>query len=254
MSIADKLQDLVTAKEDMKTALIEKGVTPTGGLSTYADAVRSITDGVKLPVGTKFSYSTFTSAPFFDTSQYTDMKSMFDTCRSLTNVPQYNTSNVTDMSYMFANCTSLSVIPRFDTSNVTSMYGMFRRLEYAIGGTGVTIERIPLMDCGNVEIFQIFDNQSYSGIIYVDYIEGFKDLGKSITDDYIASANYKNVSFARCLTSAQSMVNVFNELYDLEENGRDLLTIHIHPSTRRDMTDEQIAIATRKGWCVIDNV
>ena len=41
-TIADKLQDLVMAKEDMKSALIEKGVTPTGGLSTYADAVREI--------------------------------------------------------------------------------------------------------------------------------------------------------------------------------------------------------------------
>lgn len=62
MSISDKLQDLVTAKEDMKTALVEKGVTPTGGLSTYADAVRSIVRGE----GLDFSVLGFTEKEYYD--------------------------------------------------------------------------------------------------------------------------------------------------------------------------------------------
>ena len=41
-NIADKLQDLVTAKADIKAAIESKGVTPTGGLSTYADAISQI--------------------------------------------------------------------------------------------------------------------------------------------------------------------------------------------------------------------
>ena len=42
MSIADKLQDLIDAKADMKSAIESKGVEVTGGLSTYADAIRDI--------------------------------------------------------------------------------------------------------------------------------------------------------------------------------------------------------------------
>lgn len=63
-SIADKLQDLVTAKADMKAALQEKGVTPTGGLSTYADAISKITDTldcevIYVPNGINFGIRTF---------------------------------------------------------------------------------------------------------------------------------------------------------------------------------------------------
>lgn len=62
MSIADKLQDLVTAKEDMKTALIEKGETPTGGLSTYAECIRRINGGE----GLDFSVLGFTEKEYYD--------------------------------------------------------------------------------------------------------------------------------------------------------------------------------------------
>lgn len=64
VSIADKLQDLIEAKADMKAALQEKGVTPTGGLSTYADAISKITDTldcevIYVPNGINFGIRTF---------------------------------------------------------------------------------------------------------------------------------------------------------------------------------------------------
>lgn len=251
MSLSDKLQELVIAKEDMKTALIGKGVTPTGGLSTYADAIRDIETGdiiieghLKLPNNTKFAYSEFTEAPVFDTSEYTDMSYMFEFCRSLTDVPQYNTSNVTDMSYMFSQCTSLSVIPKFNTSMVTNLVGIFRRSDYAIGGTGVAL-KIPLMDCGNVQHFEAFDHYSY-GYVKVDYAEGFKDLGKSITKDYIGAAAYKNVSFERAILNHDSKVNIINNLYNIASQNK-TLTLQMDVS---DLSDDEIAIATNKGWVI----
>ena len=65
----------------------------------------------------------------FDTSNVTDMYMMFYGCRNLTSldVSGFDTSNVTDMSEMFGDCydlTSLDV-SRFDTSNVTNMNAMF---------------------------------------------------------------------------------------------------------------------------------
>ena len=248
MSISEQLTALNDAKQDIKNALAEKGVTPTGGLSTYADAVREIeSGGASFPVGTKFAHSNFTEAPYFDTSEYTDMNYMFSWCRSLTNVPLLNTTNVTVMNYMFEECTSLSVIPKFDTSNVTEMYGMFRRSSFVIGGTGVAL-RIPLMDCGNVESFSPFDHNSY-GVVVVDYAEGFKDLGKSITKDYEAAASYKNVSFARAYLNRESVVNIFNNLYDIASQNK-TLTVQLNPHTKSFLSSEDIAIATKKGWMV----
>ena len=64
-----------------------------------------------------------------DTSNVTDMMSMFGSCTSLTSldVTHFDTSNVTNMGEMFRNCyelTSLDV-SHFDTSNVTDMDSMF---------------------------------------------------------------------------------------------------------------------------------
>lgn len=217
MTVAEQLIALNDAKQDIKNALVEKGVTPTGGLSTYADAVRGIISE-QFPPGIKFAHSDSTEVPYFDTSA------------------------VTDFSHMFAYCNRLQKIPQYDTSNATTMY------EMVISCTD--LEEIPLLDCSNVERFEIFGHYSYP-ILDISTLGGFRNLGKSITDDKsIAATAYYNVSFDRCFTTPQSMVNVFNELYDLEENGRDSLTIEINSTTIQNMTDEQIAIATTKGWNV----
>lgn len=65
----------------------------------------------------------------FDTSNVTDMGSMFNYCQYLTylDVSSFNTSNVTDMSNMFNTCSHLTYldVSSFNTYNVTNMYAMF---------------------------------------------------------------------------------------------------------------------------------
>ncbi len=65
----------------------------------------------------------------FDTSNVIYMNSMFSNCESLEllNVLDFDTSNVTDMSYMFYGCEKLLLldVSGFDTSNVTNMKRMF---------------------------------------------------------------------------------------------------------------------------------
>ena len=65
-----------------------------------------------------------------DTSEVTNMSSMFDSCYDLTNLDlrNFDTSKVTDMSDMFNGCSSLTSLDvnNFDTSNVTDMNGMFQ--------------------------------------------------------------------------------------------------------------------------------
>jgi hypothetical protein len=244
MSITDKLQDLVTAKEDMKTALVEKGVTPTGGLSTYADCIRNIDGGGVIPPDTKFAYSKFIEAPSFPASEYKDMDYMFYGCKNLTTLPtRLSTDNVTSMSYMFARCDSLTNIPQMSTSNVTNMNCMF---QYTTKGN--RIERIPFMDCGKVECFEMFGSYSYE-MVSVGYVEGFKDLGKSITKDYIAAAAYKNVSFERAYLSRESTVNIIDNLYDISTQNKSL-TFQLNNYTINLLTDEDKAAAVRKGWTI----
>ena len=65
----------------------------------------------------------------FNTSNVTNMRAMFSGCSSLTNLDlsSFNTSNVTGMSYMFSGCSSLATLDlsSFDTSNVTVIHCMF---------------------------------------------------------------------------------------------------------------------------------
>ncbi len=65
----------------------------------------------------------------FDTSNVTDMNGMFYHCSSLTSIDlsKFDTSQVTDMNVMFDNCSSLTSLDltNFDTSKVTGMNSMF---------------------------------------------------------------------------------------------------------------------------------
>ena len=104
------------------------GVTGTlqGGESTlkkYLDYVKSMYN--------VFSASTITYNElneifsYDDTSNVTDMSSMFYNCENLTSIPLLNTSKVTNMSHMFSSCTNLASIPLLNTSKVTNMFSMF---------------------------------------------------------------------------------------------------------------------------------
>ncbi len=79
-----------------------------------------------------FSFENLTTIKgleYLDTSEVTDMGSMFDNCSSLKeiDVSGFNTSKVTNMIEMFQHCESLQDLnlSGFDTSNVTHMSWMF---------------------------------------------------------------------------------------------------------------------------------
>ena len=69
----------------------------------------------------------------FDTSNVTDMSNMFNYCNGLTSldVSNFNTSSVTNMNSMFLNCIDLTSLDlsNFNTSNVTGMSYMFENCE-----------------------------------------------------------------------------------------------------------------------------
>ena len=152
MSIADKLTSLINTKQDIKSAISEKGVEVTGGMTTYADAIRRIETGggggggepgekdpIFVPNGLKFGYNSTNSnrPPDLDLPKiilawdYTDGSYMFARNKGLWSIKGINSiknslyTPLTNCSNMFAYCERLLSIPLFDTSNVTDMSGMF---------------------------------------------------------------------------------------------------------------------------------
>ena len=161
MSIADKLTSLINTKQDIKSAISEKGVEVTGGMTTYADAIRRIEtgggggDSFYVPVGLKFVYKyppksdtynipEFTLPKLILADGYTDGTYMFDGNMSLTNINGIYSSNspLIDCRYMFNNCSSLESISYLDSSNVTDLRYMFYNCH--------NLTTIPQMDTSKV--------------------------------------------------------------------------------------------------------
>lgn len=103
-----------------KTAYVN-GVKLTGTASGSSTIV--------LPAGTLFynsqQASNFDWLENADTSLYTDMRDMFNSCRAVSTIPALNTDNVTLMSSMFSGCLHLTSFSLSDTSKVTDMSSMF---------------------------------------------------------------------------------------------------------------------------------
>jgi len=106
-----------------------------------------------------------------DTSQTTDMSSMFYDCSSLVSLDlsSFNTSQVTNMGSMFYGCSSLESLDlsSFDTSQVTYMYYMFSRCsslrELDFGSSATT----------NVTYFSGIFNQVNENLVFY-----YKDITK----------------------------------------------------------------------------
>ena len=91
-----------------------------------------------------------------DTSQVSNMASMFEECSSLENVnlTNFNTSNVTNMYGLFNNCTALNNInvTNFNTSKVTNVSYMFNKCE-----------NIAKLDLSAFDLSKVTD---YSNLLY----------------------------------------------------------------------------------------
>lgn len=174
---------------------------------------------------------------------------MFTGCSSLIDPPQLNGTfgNLDRIDGMFQNCSSLVRGIELDTSNVKNADDMY---------SGCTsLKSLPLYDFGNLTwldyvLLPGFLYQCY----YIEDIGGFKDLGKSF--DYIEAEKYDldnfnlNLSHSPFITR-QSFLNIFNNLYDVGTHPTNLpFRIIIEDDCRSRLTNEDIAIATNKGWIV----
>lgn len=162
------------------------------------------------------------SVPEFNTLKVESMKSMFEGCISLTEVPQFNTSSVKDMERMFYGCSSLTTVPLLDTSNVTRMYCTFENC--------TSLEELPEWDVSNVT-----------------ELDAFRGCTK------LRRIPFKNIRDSMYLQQTaidkEGIIEVFNNL--LSPPLTNLERVVIKKALYDSLTEDELAIATDKGWSVL---
>ena len=213
----------------------------------------------------------------FNTLKCTNMSGLFSGCEKITNLDlsSFNTSNVTSTSYMFAYCYVLTELDlsSFNTSNVTGMSNMFyecRKLTNvnlkSFNTSNVTNMSNMFYRCYELDNLNLsnFDMSNITNISYMfkncfilKNLQSFKNLGKGYTQKTNNYSYYKlDLSDSKDLTH-DSLMDVINNLYDLNlsydvANGGTLYTqnLTLGSTNLAKLTNEEIAIATNKGWNV----
>lgn len=160
--------------------------------------------------------------PLVDTSNADNMTAMFSNCANLLQVPLLNTANVVHFDDMFYNCSSLTVVPQFNTANLYSANLMF-------GGCS-KLASLPLLDFTNAKELR----SMLLACSELTDLKGFTNLSVNL-----------DLSSSRKLT-AESILNVINQAKDLSETDNATLTLGTINIAK--LTEDQIAIASSKGW------
>ena len=215
----------------------------------------------------------------FNTTNVTNMHSMFFGCHNLTSLDlsNFDTSNVTDMSSMFYegyHLTSLD-LTNFDTSNVTSMEDMFNGCESltSLDLTNFDTSKVTQMGhmfrgCESLTSLDLtnFDTSKVTRLQYMFYDD------EKLTDLYINFDVRLNTYFETIFSLCFSLKNVVGKFegtkLDLYLSHSPLTpdsamvfinglatvtekrTLALSATTYDSLTNEQIAIATSKGWTV----
>lgn len=222
----------------------------------YCSALQELpllnTSNVNSMTGAFMNCSSLKSIPLLDTSNVTNFNQAFAYCKNLQEIPELNTSNATQTYAMFSDCTALARIPLLDTSKVENMSNMFSNC-YALEtipelntSNAVSVEsmfsmcpkinNLPLLDFTNVGNAANFLGYNWDTNMAITTLAGFHNLRI-------------NFDVSNCINlTAESLMNIINEALDLSVGGL-MCTLNLGSNVEK-LTEEQIAIATSKGWTI----
>lgn len=207
-----------------------------------------------------FQQSGIVTIPEFDFSKVTTMYATFYQCYNLESVPEIKTSSVTNFQQLFINCYALKNVALFDTSNANSFVSMFsgcyslktipqfntskaRFVNYMFQDC-VGLTDLPLLDFENVTQINAFFG--YYDITSLIRVGGFKNL-KIDWNDNTGLVKTPSINY-------DSIMNIINNLYDFRANGETTTkTIKFNSKSVSKLSDEDIAVATSKGWKITSN-
>lgn len=237
MSIADKLTLLINTKQDIKSAISEKGVEVTGGMTTYADAIRKIEGGGEkflLLDGMKLRSSEFEYVPpSYSFDLVSDFSNMFADNFNLKELPDIDITRSKSIQGMCHFCKMLERVGNLDTSNCRDVSDCFRYC--------VSLKSLPLLDFTKVTSATFFlNNTTQSGsVMAITDLGGFKNLKIDFTS---------SLEYCPNLTT-ESLMNVINNLYDFPSNNSSTTRkLQLGEVNLNKLTEEQKSIAVKKGW------
>ena len=217
---------LIQVKNEIKSALIDKGIEVDEGLTEYAKYINRIGNTM---LNISFGESTLKTFSLPNLSVDT-CREMFFNCTALTTVDYFDTSSATDMYQMFYHCTALTDVAQFDTRNVTNMYQVFAYC--------TSITSVPLLDASKVELIA---DPFYQCAKLTD-VGGFRNLGK-VRDMQDGVRHIAPPNITR-----ESLLNIINNLYDRAAAGYPTNWISISQNIISKLNDDEIAMLIRKGW------
>ena len=168
----------------------------------------------------------------FDTSKVTDMAYIFGMCLKLTSldISTFDTSNVKNMTYMFYGCSNLTSLnlSTFDTSEVIYITCMF------YGCSNLTSLNLSTFDTSKVTSNSMMFNSCNS---LTNVVWG---------NNWASNSAITSFDVSPCPLSHDSCLDLFNKLATKSSNA----TLQLSTTTKGYMSEEEIAIATNKGWTV----
>lgn len=217
----------------------------------------------------------------FSFDNLTYVSYMFDGCRSLKNVNNFikkiSNQTILYIASMFRNCEAIEDIT-FDenfldptyTSGVTMetfcsnclslktinipCSGYISGMRYAFQNC----RELTTINMSNLDFTPIRGNTSsssstdvFAGNIKLENLSFGLNYGAGFTTSLSANNRYATLDLSACtLLTHDSLMDVINKLYDLTANGKNNQKLVIGTTNMAKLTEEEIAIATNKGWIV----
>ena len=232
-----------------------------------------------------FRYSKIKQIDYMpDTSKVSNMSKMFSNCTNLTSfdLSNFNTDNVNSISYMFSDCSNLTSLDlsNFNTDNVNSMYGMFSNCTKlasldlsnfntdnvnSIGSMFTSCSSLTSLDLSNFNTNNVNSNMSDM----FKYCSSLTSLKLNFNISKVTGLTALSQIFYRCnkLTDITGQFNGIKVNLDLGDcpltnpsamvfiNGLTEVSakrnISFKDITYDTLSEEQIALATSKGWSVV---
>ena len=220
-------------------------------LTFETDLQEPLTNATKMFQGR--SYLETLDLNSLDTSQVTNMSNMFSQSIYLKDIKlNINTSKVTDMSWMFYGCNRLETLDlsNFDTINVKSARQMISFC------TKLKTVDASNFDTRNLSDFSyMFGNCDELTTLYanIDFGKAYEDLCLFHSDYLLTNivGRFSNIKRSFLIDNSpnltvDSLMVIINGLATVTEKRR----LSLSATTYDSLTNEQIAIATSKGWTV----
>lgn len=210
------------------------------------------------------------SVPKLNTSNVTNMGSMFYGCSALETVPELDIPNVTNISNMFGGCTKLKNLPfkvlpkvisctgaflncsslegelELDLPNITGTNNLFNNTRFRsiklLNTSKVTQVESMCNRCSELESFEMDVSKASSDYYWGSVFAGCSKLANLKLYGFCSTYNFSGSP----LLTKESVLYLFNNAQTV--SGK---KITLHADVFAQLTEDEIAIATEKGFSVV---